>query len=301
MGDAMTATESVCGRRARFISVEEGFNIKRPELEPCSFDAERDRALSSQEPSGFILLDKSDVLLTSYPATSPMLLAKFMRVREGDTLESRLQASGEIYYVIRGHGRTTQDGTTLNWGPGDVFCLPGGLDTVHHSLEDDCVLYSVTDEPMMAFERVAPAAPADAPIEAVHYSAEMIAAQLDSLYARELDAETPGRALFLTSDRMAAERTCLPSLTLTLNAVLPGEAQRPHKHSAAAIVFITKQGSCHSEIAGEVLHWKQSSVLLTPPNATHSHLNDGDETAVALIVQDGGLHYHCRTMSFEFA
>jgi hypothetical protein len=26
-----------------------------------------------------------------------------------------------------------------------------------------------------------------------------------------------------------------------------------------------------------------------------------DEQMVCLIVQDGGLHYHCRTMGFEFA
>ena len=42
-------------------------------------------------------------------------------------------------------------------------------------------------------------------------------------------------------------------------------------------------------------------MLLTPPNAVHSHRNDGTHTSVALIVQDGGLHYHCRTMGFAFA
>lgn len=297
----MTEIGNVYASRARFISVEEGFNIKRPELAPTSFDAERDRALSPEEPTGFILLDKSEVLGTSFPATSPLLLAKFLRIREGEAVEAQLKASGEIYHVVCGQGRTSQNGATLNWGPGDIFCLPGGLETEHRSLEGDCVLYSVTDEPMIAFERVVPAARAEAPIEAVHYPAEMIAAELAALYERELDDETPGRALFLTSDRMAAERTCLPSLTLTLNAVLPGESQRSHKHNAAAIVFITKEGSCHSVIGGQILPWTQSSVLLTPSNVPHSHLNDGGETAVALIVQDGGLHYHCRTMGFEFA
>lgn len=297
----MAAAASVYETRARFISVEEGFNIKRPELAPCSFDAERDRALSSQEPSGFILLDKSDLLLTPLPATSPLLLAKFLRIREGDSVETALKASGEIYYVIRGQGETVQNGAAFAWGPGDIFCLPGGQETLHRSVAGDCVLYSVTDEPLLAFEKVAPAALAEAPIEAVHYPAGLIATQLAALYKRELDEETPGRALFLTSARMESERTCLPSLTLTLNAVLPGESQRPHKHNAAAIVLITKEGSCHSVIGDEQLPWTRSSVLLTPPNAVHSHLNDGEETAVALIVQDGGLHYHCRTMGFEFA
>ena len=297
----MTTTQGAYESRARFISVEEGFNIKRPELTPASFDAERDRALSPDTPTGFILLDKSEVLGTAFPATSPLLLAKFLRLRDGDKLKVRLAASGEIYYVIRGRGRSLQNGAALDWAAGDIFCLPGGAEIEHASLDGDCVVFSVTDEPMLAFEKVAPTATADAPIEPVRYPAEMIAAQLDELSSRALDPETPGRALFLTSDRMAAEGTCLPSLTLTLNAVLPGESQRPHKHNAAAIVFITKGGSCHSVIGGQTMDWTQNRVLLTPPNAVHSHLNDGDETAVALIVQDGGLHYHCRTMGFDFA
>lgn len=120
----MTATETVFESWARFMSVEEGFNIKRPELAPCSFDAERDRALSTQEPSGFILLDRSDVLRTPFPATSPLLLAKFVRIRAGGTLNARLTASGEIYYVIRGRGRTTQNGAKLYWGPGVFSACP---------------------------------------------------------------------------------------------------------------------------------------------------------------------------------
>jgi hypothetical protein len=39
---------------------------------------------------------------------------------------------------------------------------------------------------------------------------------------------------------------------------------------------------------------------VTPPGAPHSHHNDGDRRALFLIVQDGGLHYHARTMGFSF-
>jgi hypothetical protein len=41
-------------------------------------------------------------------------------------------------------------------------------------------------------------------------------------------------------------------------------------------------------------------VMITPPTRLHSHHNDGDELALFLIVQDGGLYYHCRTMGFSF-
>jgi gentisate 1,2-dioxygenase len=297
----MTAIESAFTNRARCISVEQGFNIKRPELAPCRFDAERELAFDSQADSGVILLDKRDVLQTPFPATSPLLLAKFLRIRAGTQLGTMLNASGEIYYVMQGTGRTTQRGQVLNWAHGDIFCLPGGKASVHESVGNDCVLFCVTDEPMLAFERVRPADAGNGPIEPVHYPADRIASELEQLARRELPPETPGRALFLTSERMAAERTCLPSLTLTLNLVLPGESQRPHRHSAAAVVLITEGGTCRSAIGDRSYPWDRHSVFLTPPNAEHSHVNDGDEPAVALIVQDGGLHYHCRTMGFQFA
>ena len=40
--------------------------------------------------------------------------------------------------------------------------------------------------------------------------------------------------------------------------------------------------------------------MITPPADAHSHHNDGDHLARFLIVQDGGLHYHTRTMGFSY-
>jgi gentisate 1,2-dioxygenase len=288
--------------RARFASVEDGFNIQRPALEPRAFDAERDRALDPSTPSGAILLDMRDTLMTPYAATTPLLLAKFLRIRAGEEIRVRLKASAEIYYVLQGRGSSEQTGgEMLGWDAGDIFCLAGGAETIHRADAGDTVLYSVTDEPLLAFSGVEPAPLSSAPIEAVHYSAGLIAHELDALFRRTLGPDTPGRALFLTSRKMEATRTCTPALTLTLNAVLPGERQPPHRHSAAAIVFVIKGGPVSSAIGDHRLPWDQASVLLTPPNAVHSHENTGQEAAVALIVQDGALHYHCRTMGFEFA
>lgn len=296
-----TTPNASLSARARFISVEDGFNIKRPTLMPHAFDAERDRALDPSGPSQAIPLDMSGVLMTPYQATTPLLLAKFYRLRAGDELVATLRASGEIYYVLRGHGVTEQAlGAAVAWGAGDIFCVAGGVQTSHRASED-AVLYVVTDEPLLAFAGLEPPSLADAQVETVHYPAEIIEHELAALYRRSLAPDTPGRALFLTSRKMEEARTCTPALTLTLNAVLPGERQPPHRHNAAALVFIIKGGSVRSLIGGQPLPWDHASVLLTPPNAVHSHENVGDEAAVALIVQDGALHYHCRTMGFEFA
>jgi hypothetical protein len=96
-----TSGREPISNRARFASVEDGFNIQRPPLEPRAFDAERDRALDPSTPSGAILLDMRDTLMTLYPATTPLLLAKFPRIRAGEEIRVRLKASAEIYYVLQ--------------------------------------------------------------------------------------------------------------------------------------------------------------------------------------------------------
>ena len=120
--------------------------------------------------------------------------------------------------------------------------------------------------------------------------------------------DTPGRALFMASERTERLGTCLPSMTLTLNAVRPGEAQRLHRHNAAALVLALHEARCASTIGGQTFPWTQYVTLLTPAGAEHDHRNaptdravtDGD-VALALIVQDGGLYYYGRTMGFAFS
>ncbi len=120
--------------------------------------------------------------------------------------------------------------------------------------------------------------------------------------------ETPGRAVFMATERTEGLGTCLPSLTLTLNAVRPGEAQRAHRHNAAAIVLSLREARCASTIDGKTFPWTQHVTLLTPARAAHDHCNGEakapvtiDDIALALIVQDGGLYYYARTMGFAFA
>ena len=47
----------------------------------------------------------------------------------------------------------------------------------------------------------------------------------------------------MASERTERLGTCLPAMTLTLNAVRPGKAQRPHRHNAAAIVLALTRGA----------------------------------------------------------
>lgn len=299
---------TLAAQRARFVPVERGFNIKRSELAPRAFVAEASAAFAAGAPTGLQPLDLSAELGTDHPATTPFMLARYARIRAGETLTCRFAASGEIWTVLQGDGVLERAGEpALAWSEGDILALPGGTAS-RWQAQAESVLWMASDEPALAFLGVRPPAAARRPIETTHYTAAAIGRELEILFRRPMTPETAGRALFMASARTTALGTCLPALTLTLNAVRPGEAQRPHHHNAAALVLALREGHCASTIGGRKLAWTRHVTLLTPAGVPHAHRNEGEDgpavtaeaIALALIVQDGGLHYYGRTMGFGF-
>jgi len=66
------------------------------------------------------------------------------------------------------------------------------------------------------------------------------------------------------------------------------------------VTLIVRGENCYSMVSGRRVDWQPDVVMITPPADAHSHHNDGDHLARFLIVQDGGLHYHTRTMGFSY-
>ena len=296
-----TTIETTYARRARYYSSADGFNIKRPRIPAQVFLRERDRALDPATPTGLLPLDLAPTLGTDGPATTPLILARYARIRAGESLATRFEASGEIYYVIAGSGETTWGTEAIGWEAGDVFCLPGGVSAAHRSAARDAVLWIVTNEPELGFERAQAPKPGHAPLDAVHYPGAEIRHQLELIHRLPSDRTMTGKAVTLSSAALDSQRTCLPSLTLAMNSLLPGESQRAHRHNAIAVTLVVRGVRCHSMIDGERVDWGQHAVMITPPAAMHSHHNEGADLALFLIVQDGGLYYHCRTMGFSYA
>jgi gentisate 1,2-dioxygenase len=294
-----TRIETAYTRRARYYSSADGFNIKRPAVPAHVFTAERDRALDPAAPTGLIPLDLSGPLGLDFPATTPLILSRYARIRAGESLCTAFVASGELYYVMSGEGETTWGDEGLAWEAGDVFHLPGGFAVTHRAARDS-LLYVITNEPELAFEHCRPPAPGAAPIEAVHYPADDIRRELDKIVALPADRVGAGRALSFANASLEKARTCLPSFTLAMNSLAPGESQRAHRHNAVAVTLIVRAEGCYSMVAGRRVDWQPHAVMITPPADAHSHHNDGDHLALFLIVQDGGLHYHTRTMGFTY-
>jgi gentisate 1,2-dioxygenase len=285
---------SDAARRARFFNSGNAFNVKLPAVPARRFDAVLDAALAAPDITAILDCDQSEALGCAFPATTPLMLARYVTISGGDTLNPDFNAAGTIWYVLRGNGIVQAGRDDFAWSEGDVLLLPGQGAMLQAGT--DALLWAVDNAPLLALDTAKPATPA----RAVHYPAAEIARQLDILAGTATNAATSGLALIFSGYGLEETRNILPSLTLSLNTLPPGEAQRAHRHNSAAVTLIVQGQDCHSTVDGEIRAWRQWSTLVTPPGSPHSHHNAGDQGARFLIVQDGGLHYHARTMDFTF-
>src|SRR4029450_9668804 len=163
-----TRVETPYTQRARYYSSLDGFNIQKPKVPAHIFRAERGQAFDPDAPSGLVACDLSRELAIGspaaapppprelaigFPAPAPLVLARYARIHAGERLATRFAASGALYYVIRGSGEAAPGADVIAWGEGGAFCLPGGGEPVHAPAADS-LLYVVTNEPMLAFERL---------------------------------------------------------------------------------------------------------------------------------------------------
>ena len=293
-----SAARGVYAARARYSAPENAFEVKIPEVPRHVFVEERAKALDPATETGLIPLDISDRLELDFPATTPLLLVRYVRIRPGDSVTTELKASAEVYYVMRGAGHSEKGDDRIPWRRGDVFCLPGGGQTRHVAGETDSLLFLLTNEPQLALENAEPPLPGNAPIEALLYPAEELAQWLQS--AESLNGpDVTGKAVVFSSEGQEWRRIT-PTLTLALASLAVGEDQRPHYHNSVAVTLIVKSDYCYSILDGERVDWLEDAVMLTPPGTTHSHHNRGNDRTIRLVAQDGGLYYHCRTMGFSF-
>ena len=294
------APASAAEARGRFFNTGNGFNVQLPPVPDRIFTDEPTRALDPATPTGLIPCDISDMLACDFPATTPLVLAHYARIRAKETLETDFVASGVIAYVIAGTGNTRCNGEDIAWQPGDLFILPGGAHASHTAGGHDAVLWIVTNEPQLAFENLRPPGPGEAPTDVVHYRGDEIMRQIDLLYDIGRNEQIAGSALIFSAERQEATCNILPTLTAAMNSLPGGVVQRPHRHNSVAVSLIIKGERCFSVIDGQRKDWAPWATTITPPVSVHSHHNGGNEMALFLIIQDGGIFYHARAMGFEF-
>jgi len=81
----------------------------------------------------------------------PTTSCRISRLRPGFSGLAHRHTSSTIYHVVDGEGRTEVDGTVLEWGPKDIFAVPGWATHRHinSSSSTEALLMSYTNEPVL--------------------------------------------------------------------------------------------------------------------------------------------------------
>jgi gentisate 1,2-dioxygenase len=272
--------------------------------------AEFPASLHEEGPTRVIPLDLGAKLKRPGPLTSPGLSANFIRLLPGETLETSPNASSELYYVLRGRGKTEFDGQTIPWGRGDIVTLPAGEAATHEAEgDDDAAFYWVHDEPMLRYLGAKATEPTFRP---TLFRAEETLAELAKAAA---DPEAANRSRVSV---LLANRTCDQTLTITpslwaMLGILPiGAIQLPHRHQSVALdLIIDCQPGCYTLVGKELgpdgriidpvrVDWKPASVFVTPPGEWHAHFNESGVEAYLLPIQDAGLQTYLRSLDIRF-
>ena len=160
----------------------------------------------------------------------------------------------------------------------------------HIFLRWACVLYSVTDEPALAWIGARAPAPGASRSSVVHYPAKAISSHLHAVHEREIDEKLTGKFVLLSALEPKREYHYAHHFA---RHEFPGD---PHRHNAVALTLCLEGENVYSMVDGERSDWHS---VITPPTALHSHHNEGNKQMLSLVAQDGGLFYN-RAVGFSF-
>ncbi len=270
--------------------------------------AEFPASLHQEGPTRVVPLDLSEKLGRPGPASSPSLLASFIHILPGESIRLRPNASSQLYYVIRGEGRTRFGESTIPWRAGDFLTLPAGDEAVHEAVEDSA-FYWVHDEPMLRYL----GARADEPtFRPTLHRAEDARAELDKA-AADPQAKNRSRVSVLLANRACDQTLTITPTLWAMFGILPVDAiQLPHKHKSVALdLIIDCQPGCYTLVGARLddqgriidpdrMDWRPASAFVTPPDLWHAHYNESGAPALLLPIQDAGLHTYLRTLDIQF-
>lgn len=298
-----TATEinAAAARDAIFYVPEGAFDRGLADVPPHLFAGEQARALAPGCPTGLIAMDLSAKLGTAFAATTPAMLARYVVVRAGESLEHAFEATGEIYYVARGEGSTTGSGATrITWRAGDVFVLPGSSRTRHEAAADS-LLVCFTNEPELAYAGArGPEAARNTVVKAAWFDGRIIDEKLGLVHQRTGPQKTAGKSVIFATTPLGGMRSMLPSMTAAVNTLEQDGNQRPHRHNAAALTLAIESEGIYSMVGDRKIDWIPFGLMVTPPQAGHSHHNRGPRMMKSFVVQDGALYYQLRNPGFAW-
>jgi gentisate 1,2-dioxygenase len=267
------------------------------------------RGLYADAPTGIIPLDLSgDLGISSGPATSPGLLASFIRIRAGGQVSTSPNATSQLYYAIEGRGFAAVNGRLVRWEKGDFLTLPASSRATFFA-DADAAFYWVHDEPMLRFLGAEATEPKFRPTK---FPRARAVAELEAIAARP-GANDKSRVSVLLANAEEEQTLTITHVLWAMFGVLPaGQEQRPHRHQSIALdLILDASPGCYTllgrrldergNIADPVrVDWEAGGAFVTPPGMWHAHFNESGAPAHLIPVQDAGMQTYLRSLDIRF-
>jgi len=265
-------------------------------------------SLHEQGETRVIALDLSKELETPYQATSPNLLANYIRICAGERISTAVEATSEVYFVMRGAGRTETSEGTIEWQQGDAFTLPCNAGATHIA-DQDSALYWSHDAPLLQYMGVSPSKQMFKP---AFYSKAYMCDEVKKLREPALREKRNRIGIILGNTASTKTKTMTHTMWSLFNLLPAGEVQKPHRHQSVALDLAVFSGPNTYTMIGKKVDeegniidpvkamWATNTVFVTPPGWWHSHHNESDQDAFVFPVQDAGLHTYMRTLDIQF-
>ncbi len=289
---------------ARFSEYTAAANPQIPAMPFVLFPASLHRTGETR----MIPFDLSSQLGTRWPATSPNLMASFLHINERETLDTQASATSQLFYVIRGSGKSTASFGAIDWEQGDLFVLPMGAE-VDHKAVTDAALYWVHDEPLLSYLGVQPGVPRFKP---TLYRRERMFAELEQVRSQSGASERNRMGILLGNEATPQTMTVTHVLWSLLNLLPAHVSQKPHRHNSVALdLCISAEPGTYTLMGPELnaegavkdpvrAEWESGAMFTTPAGWWHSHHNESGRDALVLPIQDAGLHTWMRTLDIRF-
>jgi gentisate 1,2-dioxygenase len=289
---------------ARFFEYTSAANPQIPQIPFVVFPSSLHRSGDTR----VIPFDLSQQLGMRWPATSPNLMASFLHINPQETLDTQASATSQLFYVIRGSGKSSASFGSIDWSQGDLFVLPMGAE-VDHRADTDAALYWVHDEPLLNYLGVQPGVPRFKP---TLYRRERMFAELEQVRSQPGAGERNRMGILLGNEATPQTMTVTHLLWSLLNVLPKGVTQKPHRHNSVALDLCVSAEPGTYTLMGPELNadgtvknpvradWESGAVFTTPPGWWHSHHNETGRDALVLPIQDAGLHTWMRTLDIRF-
>jgi gentisate 1,2-dioxygenase len=268
------------------------------------------RELYADGPTQIIPLDLSDELgIIGGPATSPALIAHFVRIRAGEKIATNPNATSQLYYAICGRGFSAVNGRLVNWEKGDFLTLPAHSEATFYA-HSVAVLYWVHDEPLLRHLGAEATEPRFRPTKFRRADA---VGRLDEIASRPGANDKSRVSVLLANAEQEQTMTITHVLWAMFGLLPPDQVQRPHRHQSVALdLILDAEPGCYTllgsrlDARGDIVNptrvdWEAGGAFVTPPGLWHAHFNESGAPAHLIPVQDAGLQTYLRSLDIRFS